>query len=651
MPQKPDAQRKVELSGKKRDRSPSASPRVYSVRHSPGLGAAVAPRSKSPIVSPMLPAALDEGAPPPLLSVPQSSLPLFTDPEIHFQLEADRARTTIMPRDVANLMLWSLPTTTPLVDSPKWFFLKNRSHVAGCVTIFCNGVSYDAIMNTGAGVAVAEGRAWNEDLCALLLEPVRRGTCFAHKNSVAHAPLWVPSQNNRLEMDLFFRQESTRHMLAATRKTSGEQKQKSLIERAREVAGAAPTEPSKAAEVSLAEPVKPPSSIGDEMPSLLVDVDVLKEFALYHTRDADALRELQFTLEAPEDEVHRWRSPSGVSGELRVFGFDCEMVQVANGVSALARATLVDARTAEVVLDILVKPLEPVVDYVTRFSGITEAMLSCVTTTLSDAQKALLHHITEDAFVIGHSLENDFKACKLLPRCWILDTAHMYPHPGGLPYKNALRFLAQHYLKRMIQGGEHDSVEDAIVCSHLVGLKVKHGPSFGLTSRVNVINMIPSHRVNDASQSEAARNSSPLIHVALVDDPTTLRMISGCGAHCSPITSHGDIDAARKAQKFLSKQRSKEDAFFLWLHLRDCDVDIASGGAAAEAQTQKARDMNDRVMGVIKACPDWSMVTVIAANCQQGNGNRLSKAHGMVFSFIKNSAARGPAAANECAQS
>ncbi len=57
----------------------------------------------------------------------------------------------------------------------------------------------------------------------------------------------------------------------------------------------------------------------------------------------------------------------------------------------------------------------------------------------------------------------------------VLDTAVMFPHPRGPPYKSALRMLTQRHLKRSIQDGSHDSVADARAAMDLALLKIKHG--------------------------------------------------------------------------------------------------------------------------------------------------------------------------------
>ncbi len=95
--------------------------------------------------------------------------------------------------------------------------------------------------------------------------------------------------------------------------------------------------------------------------------------------------------------------------------------------------------------------------------------------------------------LIGHALDNDLNALRLLHPT-VVDTALVYPHPAGLPYRLALRRLALDVLGRRIQaaaagggaekgdkgrpeGGDgaekadvvgHDSVEDAVAAGELV---------------------------------------------------------------------------------------------------------------------------------------------------------------------------------------
>lgn len=65
-------------------------------------------------------------------------------------------------------------------------------------------------------------------------------------------------------------------------------------------------------------------------------------------------------------------SPSD-SRSCKVYALDCEMVYTRRGLS-LARIILVNCK-GETVLDIIVKPESPVMDYNTRFSGLTKNLV------------------------------------------------------------------------------------------------------------------------------------------------------------------------------------------------------------------------------------------------------------------------------------
>ena len=86
-------------------------------------------------------------------------------------------------------------------------------------------------------------------------------------------------------------------------------------------------------------------------------------------------------------------------GNCGVFSLDCEMVYTARG-AELARVTVINDQ-AKVVYEAFVKPPFPVVDYNTRFSGLTAEMLRSVTRTRRDVQAVLLSMFSADTILIG----------------------------------------------------------------------------------------------------------------------------------------------------------------------------------------------------------------------------------------------------------
>lgn len=85
-----------------------------------------------------------------------------------------------------------------------------------------------------------------------------------------------------------------------------------------------------------------------------------------------------------------------------------------------------------------------------RFSGISEKTLQNVTRTLRDVQAVLLSMFNSKTILIGHSLESDLKALKLI-HDMVIDTSILYPHKMGPPKKRALKTLCIENLKRIIQ--------------------------------------------------------------------------------------------------------------------------------------------------------------------------------------------------------
>ncbi|KAF2859622.1 hypothetical protein K470DRAFT_300155 [Piedraia hortae CBS 480.64] len=179
----------------------------------------------------------------------------------------------------------------------------------------------------------------------------------------------------------------------------------------------------------------------------------------------------------PEEKI---QSGSITAGR-HVLSIDCEIIL------SLTRLSVVDWN-GKVVLDELVKPAEPITDYLTGYSGITEQTLRNVTTTLADAQAKLLSLLTPQTILLGHSLNSDLEALRIT-HPFIVDTAMLYPHPMGPPLKSKLKFLAKKYLSRQIQQGHgstgHDSVEDAKAVLDLVKQKCEKGKEWGMPDANN----------------------------------------------------------------------------------------------------------------------------------------------------------------------
>ncbi|XP_070759888.1 RNA exonuclease 1 homolog [Enoplosus armatus] len=155
-----------------------------------------------------------------------------------------------------------------------------------------------------------------------------------------------------------------------------------------------------------------------------------------------------------------------------VYSLDCEMCYTIHGLE-LSRVTVVNS-SLQVVYDTFVKPENEVIDYNTRFSGISEEDVKGNRTSLREVQETLLSFISADTILIGHGLETDLCALKLLHGT-VVDTSVVFPHRLGPPHKLTLNNLTAEYLRRIIQESVcgHDTAEDAAACMELMLWKVK----------------------------------------------------------------------------------------------------------------------------------------------------------------------------------
>ncbi|EDO16506.1 hypothetical protein Kpol_513p22 [Vanderwaltozyma polyspora DSM 70294] len=229
----------------------------------------------------------------------------------------------------------------------------------------------------------------------------------------------------------------------------------------------------------------------------------------------DAMKKELTDLRVKEDDP-RWVDTKSFDHDgSHIFALDCEMCMSEDGL-VLTRISIVNF-DGEVIYDKLVKPDVPIIDYLTKYSGITEEKLADVTTTLKDVQNDILGMISTEDVLIGHSLQSDLSVLKLRhPK--IVDTALIFDHKAGPPFKPSLRYLTSEYLNRDIQCNDaagHDSIEDAKACLELTKMKIVNGLLFG--AAINTENLF--HRLAKiGTRSLTLIDSAPKQHATKTDD-------------------------------------------------------------------------------------------------------------------------------------
>ncbi|XP_057664496.1 exonuclease GOR-like [Diorhabda carinulata] len=156
----------------------------------------------------------------------------------------------------------------------------------------------------------------------------------------------------------------------------------------------------------------------------------------------------------------------------KVYAIDCEMCFTVHGLE-IAKVTVVGLG-GDLIYSSFVRPESEIIDFNTRFSGITKDDIHLGTKSLREVQNDLMRFITSETILIGHGLENDLRALRLV-HYLVVDTAKTFPHCQGFPYRRSLKHLCETILKKNIQGnaGGHDSFEDANACLELMMWRVR----------------------------------------------------------------------------------------------------------------------------------------------------------------------------------
>ncbi|KAK2614973.1 hypothetical protein N8I77_001755 [Diaporthe amygdali] len=188
--------------------------------------------------------------------------------------------------------------------------------------------------------------------------------------------------------------------------------------------------------------------------------------------------------------------PNAKPDTAKAVCFDCEMGYTVYGME-LIRLTATSWPDGAELLDVLVQPFGEILDLNSQYSGVFPEDLARAVSWTKDwkpaaqqpgerriLQKASSPEVARDLFfslispdtiLIGHGLENDLNAMRMVhPK--LVDTILLYPHRRGLPIRNGLKLLMELHLNRRIQmqGAEgHDSAEDARAAGELARLRVQ----------------------------------------------------------------------------------------------------------------------------------------------------------------------------------
>ncbi|CAL9699825.1 unnamed protein product [Knipowitschia caucasica] len=307
------------------------------------------------------------------------------------------------------------------------------------------------------------------------------------------------------------------------------------------------------------------------------------------TADDMAKRKYPLIGSPGSEDYVRTDSDPEVTNSSPLFGLDCEMCLTKQGYE-LTRVSLVDSSGA-CLLDELVKPHNKILNYLTQFSGVTPEMLEPVQTTLSDVQARLRSLLPRDAVLVGHSLDSDLRALKMM-HPHVIDTSLLYSGHCGHRFK--LKHLAEVLLQKQIQTEDrcgHDPCEDAVaalelaqhfICSGPLKIVEQHLDLWGLTLK------------EEPESSPAAAPSSRFAD-----------LLQACGrssAFCGPRTPF-DMCLPLSRQQWHSSDREVLLAFRCQPKCAAFTVLQFTSGQTAGAQVEASQ----------KACPPLRDLCVVLA--------------------------------------
>lgn len=176
---------------------------------------------------------------------------------------------------------------------------------------------------------------------------------------------------------------------------------------------------------------------------------------------------------------NRRQSPNKSRFELppkaQYLALDCEMVGVGldGQRSSVACVTVIDWHGG-IIFHSFIRQTEPVTDYRTFVSGITEKQLQNATMSLGEC-RGIVSQLLYNRILVGHALQNDLEALQISHPWWLTrDSATYEPFmkfrfDDKILWPRRLKDLANEKLSREIQkaGKPHSAYEDALAAFDL----------------------------------------------------------------------------------------------------------------------------------------------------------------------------------------
>ncbi|GIY13404.1 RNA exonuclease 5 [Caerostris darwini] len=254
-------------------------------------------------------------------------------------------------------------------------------------------------------------------------------------------------------------------------------------------------------------------------------------------------------------------SYSFVTADSPLFALDCEMCRSVKDPKDLTRIAVVN-ENLEVVYETLVKPEAQIIDYMTKYSGITKEMLTDVNVKLSDVQKKLQTLLPPDAILCGQSLNCDLHALKMI-HPYVIDTSIIFNTSGIRGKKVSLKNLALTYLNEVIQNNKkgHNPIEDAITAMKLVQLKLQNTIEFGDACLKNKSKSnLEASKINLTHTTSSIQNSPEKNNNEALIIKNTSRKNEGASSIINDDLEKSDGKASEV--KVISNSKKIDDGFF-----------------------------------------------------------------------------------------